>query len=90
MFPGDEFWLAILAALIALAVIVFLRIQSYLSDPRRRQFNEEWFDRFEENMHRRYRNRELLWRTHALDALFSDRGRRRSPGSEPPHGMVSP
>lgn len=70
---GDEFWLTMIAALAVLAIVAFLRIQSYLDDPRRQQFNEEWFARFEENMRRRYRDKGLLWRIHVLDGQFCDR-----------------
>ena len=74
---GEEFWLTMIGGLIALAIVVFLRIQSYMEDPRRAEFNERWFAQFEDQLRRRYRDRELLWRTYALDGQFQGRRRPR-------------
>ncbi|GEM_PF-2142964 len=74
---GDELWLTVFGGLIVLAIIAFLRIQSYMEDPRRAEFNEWWFARFEERQRRRYHDRRLRWRIHVLDGAFRVRDGRR-------------
>ena len=64
--------LSLMAALMFCAIILFWRVQAYLADPLRHQRNEQWFQQFEEQMRRRYRNRELHWRKHILEAQFHD------------------
>jgi hypothetical protein len=68
----DSLFLGLMAVLAAAAMVVFFRVQRYLSDPDRQARNEEWFAQFEANLRQRYRNKELLWRTHVLEMQFRD------------------
>lgn len=52
------------------AVLVFINIQSYYNDPRRRQFEEEWYEQFAAAQRRRYADHELEWRTKDLSLHF--------------------
>lgn len=65
-------FLGFLIVLVLCAVVLFWRVQAYLADPLRHERNEQWFQQFEQNMRQRYRNQELLWRKHILEAQFHD------------------
>jgi uncharacterized membrane protein len=68
----DAVYLSVLVFMIIVAIVIFLRVQLYLADPRRRELNEQWFARFEEYMRRRYSDGELNWRTYILEAQFRE------------------
>lgn len=86
---ADSLLLALLALAVFGAVLVFLRIQLYLADPRRREYNEQWFAQFEAHLRARYRDRELQWRTQALDGHFQN-SRSGRPGGGGWHGFIGP
>ena len=56
--------------LVGASLIVFVLIQLYLNDPRRRELNERWFAEFLSNQQRRYSEHDLGWRIYALTGLF--------------------
>jgi len=90
--PGiDGLYLSLIIAMIVSAIVIFLRVQLYLADPRRQELNEQWFARFEEYMRQRYRDDELHWRTYILEAQFRDphRDRRRRMGGGGSGGSIS-
>jgi len=63
----------LIVVLIAVAVVLFVRIQAYMENPRRKEINEEWFADFEANLRQRYRaDKELSWRMHILEEQFHD------------------
>jgi hypothetical protein len=72
MSAGESIYLGLIAALMLCAVALFWRVQVYLADPMRHERNEQWFAKFEQYMRQRYRDRDLHWRTHILEAQFHD------------------
>lgn len=64
-------WLALLFVLAVSAVCIFIDVQAYLADPRRKEYNEAWFAQFEAYMRAEYkRNPELAWRTDCFHSHF--------------------
>ncbi len=53
-------WNVLLVALAAAAAACFIYIQLWMHDPRRRQFNEEWYRQFENFRRARYDSREMV------------------------------
>ena len=48
------------------AVLIFIRIQLIMADPRRRELEAAWFAAFEENVAQRYDDGEIEWRVRDL------------------------
>lgn len=67
---GWDNWMALLLALVAVAVAVFIRIQAWLNDPRRTEFNERWYAEFESYLKSRYRDDSIRWRAQELSSHF--------------------
>jgi hypothetical protein len=60
----------LLLTMIASAVAVFIRIQAWLNDPRRAEFNERWFAQFEDQLKAKYEDESLRWRYQGLSSHF--------------------
>jgi hypothetical protein len=58
--------------LVLSAVLTFIRIQLYMADPGRREFNEKWFAQFESYVNQRYAQGDLAWRATGLTAHWRD------------------
>lgn len=52
------------------ALLVFINIQTYYNDPRRRQFEQEWYEQFAAAQRRRYADSEMDWRAKDLNLHF--------------------
>ena len=65
-------WLGLLslAALLEAAILVFIKIQTYLNDPHRHERNEEWFAAFHRNLQHRYADKALRWRVEGISRHF--------------------
>lgn len=53
-------WVFVLIGIALGSVALFVHVQLWMHDPRRRQFNEEWFRQFESFRRSRYDSREML------------------------------
>ena len=59
--------------LLGLAVLIFIYIQHYLQDPRRKEINNEWFAQFEANQRAHYSRPGMGWRARDLREHFTAR-----------------
>lgn len=61
----------LMVALAVLALVVFVDIQRYMSDPQRKQKSEEWFEKFLEYNKETYRDPRLAWRYNVIEDSFA-------------------
>jgi hypothetical protein len=61
----------LLLVLVVSAVAVFLSIQKYMNDPYRKQYNEQWFARFEAHVSQRYQLTDIGWRMDIMERQFA-------------------
>lgn len=64
------FYILITAILISISIALFVNIQFYLNHPRRKEWRDEWFARFEEANRQRFTDPELAWRYEVFEKAF--------------------
>ena len=70
---GYEFsgiWFPVLGALVFAAIVVFVTIQFWMENPRRKEFNAVWYAQFEKHLRACYSSGELSWRSVDMRSHF--------------------
>jgi hypothetical protein len=70
---GYEFsgiWFPVLGALVFAATVVFISIQLWMENPRRKEFNAAWYAQFEQHLRACYSSGEISWRANDMKSHF--------------------
>lgn len=67
-------WELLLMASALTSVACFIYIQQWMNDPRRREFNEEWYRQFEQYRMSRYNSEEMLESMRGFSEHFHNGG----------------
>jgi hypothetical protein len=70
---GFEFsglWFPVLCMLVVAATAVFITLQVWIEDPRRKEFNNAWYAQFEKHLRTCYSDGKLSWRSVDMGVHF--------------------